>query len=233
MAARRSPEQPERRRPWRGTRSTTSIRWRGPTASQAAGLTLAAARAIIDAVQASRARAWRGDELRGGRFGRSARRVRADGCAPIWSGSRSPATRRSPRWSTGCRRGTSRRSSSPGTEFYGYASVAGGRTIVFAGGMPLERNGVLVGAVGVSGGDAAQDQLAADARHGRSLRGLPARRAPARRRPATLAATLATRARGSGRPGVGSARQRAALSVRSHGRSRSGRPKWPYAAVWR
>ena len=25
----------------------------------------------------------------------------------------------------------------------------------------------------------------------------------------------------------------AALSVRSHGRSRSGRPKWPYAAVWR
>jgi uncharacterized protein GlcG (DUF336 family) len=51
----------------------------------------------------------------------------------------------------------------PGTEFYGYESVAGGRTIVFAGGMPLERNGVLVGAVGVSGGDAAQDQRAADA----------------------------------------------------------------------
>jgi uncharacterized protein GlcG (DUF336 family) len=51
----------------------------------------------------------------------------------------------------------------PGAEFYGYASVAGGRTIVFAGGMPLERDGVLVGAVGVSGGDAAQDQRAADA----------------------------------------------------------------------
>ena len=51
----------------------------------------------------------------------------------------------------------------PGTEFYGYDSVAGGRTIVFAGGMPLERAGVLVGAVGVSGGDAAQDQRAADA----------------------------------------------------------------------
>ncbi len=51
----------------------------------------------------------------------------------------------------------------PGTEFYGYESVAGGRTIVFAGGMPLERDGVLVGAVGVSGGDAAQDQRAADA----------------------------------------------------------------------
>jgi uncharacterized protein GlcG (DUF336 family) len=51
----------------------------------------------------------------------------------------------------------------PGTEFYGYDSIAGGRTIVFAGGMPLERAGVLVGAVGVSGGDATQDQRAADA----------------------------------------------------------------------
>lgn len=51
----------------------------------------------------------------------------------------------------------------PGAEFYGYDSVAGGRTIVFAGGMPLERDGVLVGAVGVSGGSAEQDQRAADA----------------------------------------------------------------------
>ena len=34
----------------------------------------------------------------------------------------------------------------PGTEFYGYDSVGGGRMIVFAGGMPLERDGVLVGA---------------------------------------------------------------------------------------
>ena len=36
---------------------------------------------------------------------------------------------------------------------------------------------------------------------------------------------------GSGSPA--SAASSAALSVRSHGRSRSGRPKWPYAAVWR
>ena len=38
------------------------------------------------------------------------------------------------------------------------------------------------------------------------------------------------------RPVPGVPRRRpggAALSVRSHGRSRSGRPKWPYAAVWR
>jgi uncharacterized protein GlcG (DUF336 family) len=51
----------------------------------------------------------------------------------------------------------------PGTDFYGYDSVAGGRMIVFAGGLPLERDGVLVGAVGVSGGSAEQDQRAAEA----------------------------------------------------------------------
>ena len=51
----------------------------------------------------------------------------------------------------------------PGTEFYGYDSVAGGRMIVFAGGEPLEIGGVLVGAVGVSGGSAEQDARAAAA----------------------------------------------------------------------
>ena len=51
----------------------------------------------------------------------------------------------------------------PGTEFYGYDALAGGRMVIFAGGMPLERDGVLVGAVGVSGGSAEQDQRAADA----------------------------------------------------------------------
>jgi len=35
--------------------------------------------------------------------------------------------------------------------------------VVFAGGMPLASNGVLVGAVGVSGGSAEEDQRAADA----------------------------------------------------------------------
>jgi uncharacterized protein GlcG (DUF336 family) len=51
----------------------------------------------------------------------------------------------------------------PGTEFYGYDSLAGGRMVVFAGGMPIERDGVLVGAVGVSGGSSEEDQRAADA----------------------------------------------------------------------
>jgi uncharacterized protein GlcG (DUF336 family) len=51
----------------------------------------------------------------------------------------------------------------PGAEFYGYDSLAGGRMIVFAGGIPLERDGVLVGAIGVSGGSADQDQRAVEA----------------------------------------------------------------------
>lgn len=51
----------------------------------------------------------------------------------------------------------------PGAEYYGYESIGRGRTIVFAGGMPLIRGGVLVGAIGVSGGDSSQDQRAVEA----------------------------------------------------------------------
>ena len=51
----------------------------------------------------------------------------------------------------------------PGTEYYGYDSVAAGRMIVFGGGLPIEMGGVLVGAVGVSGGSAEQDEQAARA----------------------------------------------------------------------
>ena len=51
----------------------------------------------------------------------------------------------------------------PGAEFYGYDSLAGGQMVVFAGGVPVERDGVLVGAVGVSGGSSEEDQRAADA----------------------------------------------------------------------
>lgn len=135
--------------------------WRGPTASQAGGLTLAAARAVIVAVQAvarelgvamSCAVVDSGDQLvafermdaadlvgitlaRDKAFTALVNRMPTRDLAPIVQ---------------------------PGAEFYGYASVAGGRTIVFAGGMPLERDNILVGAVGVSGGDAAQDQRAAD-----------------------------------------------------------------------
>ena len=49
----------------------------------------------------------------------------------------------------------------PGTEFYGYDSLAAGRMIVFGGGLPIEITGVLVGAVGVSGGSSEQDEKCA------------------------------------------------------------------------
>jgi uncharacterized protein GlcG (DUF336 family) len=136
--------------------------WRGPTASQASGLTLAAARAVIAAVQGE-ARAMgvamscavvdSGDQLiafermdaadlvtitlaRDKAFTALANRMPTRDLAPLVQ---------------------------PGAEFYGYEVVAGGRTIVFAGGMPLERDGVLVGAVGVSGGSSEEDQRAVEA----------------------------------------------------------------------
>jgi uncharacterized protein GlcG (DUF336 family) len=135
---------------------------RGATASQAAGLTLAAARAIVAAVQAE---------------------ARAMGvamtCAVVDSGDQLVAFERmdaadlvgvvlarDKAYSALLNRMPTRDLApivQPGTEFYGYDSIAGGRIIVFAGGMPLEVDGVLVGAVGVSGGDAAQDQRAVDA----------------------------------------------------------------------
>jgi len=135
---------------------------RGPTASQSIGLTLVAAREIIAAVQAE------------------ARRLGiAMTCAVVDSGDQLVAFERmdgadlvgitlarDKAFTALANRMPTRDLAElvqPGTEFYGYDSVAGGRTIVFAGGMPLEIDGVLVGAVGVSGGDSAQDQAAADA----------------------------------------------------------------------
>jgi uncharacterized protein GlcG (DUF336 family) len=135
---------------------------RGATASQAAGLTLAAARLIVAAVEAE------------------ARTIGvAMSCAVVDSGGQLVAFERmdaadlvtvtlaqDKAWTALVNRmptGDLGPLAQPGAEFYGYASVAGGRTIVFAGGLPLERDGVLVGAVGVSGGDAAQDERAVEA----------------------------------------------------------------------
>lgn len=135
---------------------------RGPTASQAAGLTLAAARAMIAAVEQV-ARDLRvaltvavvdsGDQL--------VAFARMDAADLV-----SVGLARDKAFSALVNRMPTRDLAplvQPGTEFYGYDSVAGGRMIVFAGGMPLERDGVLVGAVGVSGGSADEDQRAADA----------------------------------------------------------------------
>ena len=51
----------------------------------------------------------------------------------------------------------------PGGPFYGIQESNKGRVMIFAGGVPLERDGEVVGAVGVSGGDGDQDKAVAEA----------------------------------------------------------------------
>ncbi len=53
--------------------------------------------------------------------------------------------------------------SQPGQQFYGILTSNHGRVMVFAGGIPLMRDGTVVGAVGVSGGSGEQDQAVAAA----------------------------------------------------------------------
>lgn len=136
--------------------------WRGPTASQAAGLTLAVARRMIAAVE-TEARAMSvamsvavvdsGDQL--------VAFARMDGADLV--GIRLAQDKAFSALMNRMPTGDLPPIVQPGTEFYGYHTLAGGRMVIFAGGMPLERGGVLVGAVGVSGGDSAQDQRAVEA----------------------------------------------------------------------
>jgi uncharacterized protein GlcG (DUF336 family) len=135
---------------------------RGPTASQASGLTLTAARRVVAAVEAEARTMGRamstavvdaGDEL--------VAFARMDGADLV-----SVRLARDKAYTALVNRMATADLApvvQPGTEFYGYDSVAGGRMIVFAGGVPLERNGVLVGAVGVSGGSADEDARAVQA----------------------------------------------------------------------
>lgn len=51
----------------------------------------------------------------------------------------------------------------PGGDFYGIANGLGGRAIIFAGGVPISVDGQVVGAVGASGGNGAQDEDVATA----------------------------------------------------------------------
>ena len=53
--------------------------------------------------------------------------------------------------------------SQPGGPLFGIHASNGGRVMIFAGGVPLTRDGHIVGAVGVSGGDDTQDQTVAEA----------------------------------------------------------------------
>ncbi len=53
--------------------------------------------------------------------------------------------------------------SQSGDQFFGIHASNHGRVMIFAGGVPLTRDGVIVGGIGVSGGDGEQDQTVAEA----------------------------------------------------------------------
>ncbi|HEX4230281.1 MAG TPA: heme-binding protein [Bryobacteraceae bacterium] len=53
--------------------------------------------------------------------------------------------------------------SQSGEQFFGIHASNHGRVMIFAGGIPLKRNGQVVGAIGVSGGVGKQDQAVAEA----------------------------------------------------------------------
>ncbi len=56
--------------------------------------------------------------------------------------------------------------SQSGDQFFGIHASNDGRVMIFAGGVPLKRDGEVVGAVGVSGGSGEQDQTVAEAAAG-------------------------------------------------------------------
>jgi uncharacterized protein GlcG (DUF336 family) len=53
--------------------------------------------------------------------------------------------------------------SQPGQQFFGIHASNHGRVMIFAGGVPLRRNGSIIGAIGVSGGSGSQDDAVATA----------------------------------------------------------------------
>ena len=53
--------------------------------------------------------------------------------------------------------------SQPENQFFGIHASNRGRVMIFAGGIPLLRDGVVVGAIGVSGGSGVQDHAVAEA----------------------------------------------------------------------
>jgi uncharacterized protein GlcG (DUF336 family) len=53
--------------------------------------------------------------------------------------------------------------SQPGEQFYGIHNSNQGRIMIFAGGIPISREGAVIGAIGVSSGSGEQDQTVAEA----------------------------------------------------------------------
>ena len=135
---------------------------RGPTASQAAGLTLRAATTLLKAAKAAAREASVAISVavvdQGGQL---VAFERMDGADLVTVGLAQDKA-----WTALMNRMPTRDLGplvQPGADFYGYETVGRGRTIVFAGGMPIERDGVLVGGLGVSGGSVQQDQAIVDA----------------------------------------------------------------------
>jgi uncharacterized protein GlcG (DUF336 family) len=134
---------------------------RGPTASQSAGLTLVVAKTLMKAALAEARRTGVAISVAvvdsGGQL---VAFERMDGADLVTIGLAQDKA-----WTAVMNRMPTRDLGplvQPGAEFYGYPSLGRGRMIVFAGGVPLERGGVLVGGVGVSGGSVEQDQQIVD-----------------------------------------------------------------------
>jgi uncharacterized protein GlcG (DUF336 family) len=53
--------------------------------------------------------------------------------------------------------------SQSGDQFFGIHASNNGKVMIFAGGIPLKRDGKVIGAIGVSGGSGAQDHEVAEA----------------------------------------------------------------------
>ena len=53
--------------------------------------------------------------------------------------------------------------SQPGDQFFGIHVSNNGKVMIFAGGIPLKKDGKIVGAIGVSGGSGEQDHAVAEA----------------------------------------------------------------------
>jgi uncharacterized protein GlcG (DUF336 family) len=53
--------------------------------------------------------------------------------------------------------------SEPGNSLYGLQTTDEGRIVIFGGGYPLTKDGEVVGAIGVSGGEVSQDRTVAEA----------------------------------------------------------------------
>ena len=55
------------------------------------------------------------------------------------------------------------KNSQSGDQFFGIHASNDGKVMIFAGGIPLKKNGKVIGAIGVSGGLGKQDQAVAEA----------------------------------------------------------------------